>query len=165
MPKDRGRGEHSPARVEQPRRENPPRLSVESIPSALLPTRKQAVIALRIYTCDAIFGTSRRDRISAAKLESGPTLQQAAKPNNTLSQTLPAFGTRCHPRCCSRNFRRTSVVSSCRFITYSPSLPLSVSFRTVPPVAVSREIPQLDCSYCEIQRHCLSKATSHFGFP
>lgn len=53
----------------------------------------------------------------AAKHRAGPILQRAAKPNfpltkNTLSQTLPAFGTRCQPRRCSRNSRWTSVVSS-----------------------------------------------------
>lgn len=31
---------------------------------------------------------------------------------------------------------------------YSPSLPLSPSIRTVPPVTVRREVPHLDCSYC-----------------
>ena len=31
---------------------------------------------------------------------------------------------------------------------YSPGLPLSPSTRTVPPVAVRREVPHLDCSYC-----------------
>jgi hypothetical protein len=31
---------------------------------------------------------------------------------------------------------------------YSPGLPLSPSIRTVPPVAVRREVPHLDCSYC-----------------
>jgi len=47
-------------------------------------------------------------------------LQRAARPNffssrrNTLSQTLPAFGTRCQPRRCLRSSRWTSVVSSYR---------------------------------------------------
>jgi hypothetical protein len=38
---------------------------------------------------------------------------------------------------------------------YSPGLPLPISTATVPPDGVSGEVPQLDWSYCAMQRHCL----------
>ena len=51
---------------------------------------------------------------------------------------------------------------------YSPGLPLSPSIRTVPPVAVRREVPRLDCSYCAMQRQCLHTSLAFrlpLGFP
>lgn len=51
---------------------------------------------------------------------------------------------------------------------YSPGLPLSCSARTVPTVAVPREVPHLDCSYCAIQHHCLHTSLAFrlpLGFP
>ena len=81
-------------------------------------------------------------------------LQRAARPNffssrrNTLSQTLPAFGTRCQPRRCLRSSRWTSVVSSYRSNPTHRVSPSPVQPARCHPLRSRREVPHLDCSYC-----------------
>jgi hypothetical protein len=113
-------------------------------------------------------GQGRRSSRPPPSGQAGTSLQWAAKPSHTLSQTLQPFRTRCQP---CRRFRGSpcaSVVSrheSNPTQSVSPSLPSS---RAVPPDTVRREVPTLVTSYCATWRHCLRTSLAFrlpVGFP
>jgi hypothetical protein len=100
-------------------------------------------------------GQGRRSYILPPSRIYGTSLQRAARPNHTPSQTLQPFGTRCQPCRHVRDFPWASVVSpneSNPTQSVSPSLP---STHAVPPDMVRREVPTLVTSYCATRRHCL----------
>ena len=111
---------------------------------------------LRDITCSrCLTRQGQRSTFPPPSGKVGTSLQRAAKPIHTLSQTLQPFGTRCQPCRHFRSSLRASVVSRNRSNptqSVSPSLPSS---RAVPPDAVRREVPTLVTSYCATQRHCL----------
>jgi len=115
----------------------------------------------------------RQTKLSVKSLPSDLTGQHYNRPPSLSpqdsgahsSQMLTAFGTRRQPCRCLISQLPTDfgrIVLSVK--PYSPSLPLSTSSAPVPPVDVCGETPHLDCSYYEIQRHCLSKVTSLSAF-
>ena len=130
---------------QRPQRPNtsPNSRGAESPPAEFLcPVALIGLARSLFLSCNAIPGTTQEGHAPSRQARSmAEHYKRAAKPNNTSSQTLSAFGTRCQPRRCSRSSRRTSVVSSCRSNPNHPISPSRYLLGRCQPVLSARGSP------------------------